>query len=92
MDTFQAAVYAKLTPALPCCFLTACLVLVSVDPSQTGRAVVLVSVTDVNDNPPGFATQHDAFVCEDAEAGQVRTTRLLHSNNMTFSVTFSSSS
>lgn len=45
------------------------------DPAQTGRAVVLISVTDVNDNPPGFATQDDAFVCEDAEAGQVRSSR-----------------
>lgn len=46
------------------------------DPSQTGRALVLISVSDVNDNPPGFATQDAAFVCEDAEAGQVTTTGL----------------
>lgn len=49
----------------------------SVDPSQTGRALVLVSVTDVNDNPPSFTTQEDAFVCEDAEAGQVQASQLL---------------
>lgn len=66
--------YARqfLAAACPSCCLTSCLVLMSVDPSQTGRALVLVSVTDVNDNPPGFAIQEEAFVCENAEAGQVR--------------------
>ncbi|XP_068605072.1 cadherin-7-like [Brachionichthys hirsutus] len=43
----------------------------SLDPSQVGKAVVLVSVTDVNDNAPGFAAEYEAFVCEDTEPGQV---------------------
>lgn len=53
-------------------FLCVC-VCVSVDHSQVGKAVVLVSVTDVNDNAPSFATEYDTFVCEDSEPGQVPT-------------------
>lgn len=44
----------------------------SVDPSQTGKAVVLISVTDVNDNPPSFAVDYNTFVCENSEPGQVK--------------------
>lgn len=47
-----------------------------VDPSLTGKAVVLISVTDVNDNPPSLAMDYDTFVCENAEPGQVRTPKL----------------
>lgn len=47
-----------------------------VDPSLTGRAVVLISVTDVNDNPPSLAIDYDTFVCENSEPGQVRTITL----------------
>uniref|UniRef100_A0A8D0AJV1 Cadherin domain-containing protein n=1 Tax=Sander lucioperca TaxID=283035 RepID=A0A8D0AJV1_SANLU len=39
--------------------------------SQVGKAVVLVSVTDVNDNAPSFAIEYQTFVCEDASAGQI---------------------
>ncbi|XP_039672852.1 cadherin-7-like [Perca fluviatilis] len=39
--------------------------------SQVGKAVVLVSVTDVNDNAPSFAIEYQTFVCEDAEPGQI---------------------
>lgn len=43
----------------------------SVDPTLTGEAVVLVSVSDVNDNPPTLATDYHTFVCEKSEPGQV---------------------
>lgn len=49
----------------------------SVDRSQVGKAVVLVSVTDVNDNAPSFAIEYKAFVCENAEPGQVNITWIL---------------
>ncbi|XP_078101187.1 cadherin-7-like [Sander vitreus] len=39
--------------------------------SQVGKAVVLVSVTDVNDNAPSFAIDYQTFVCKDANAGQI---------------------
>jgi len=44
---------------------------VSVDQSQVGKSVVLISVTDVNDNAPSFATEYQTFVCERAQLGQV---------------------
>lgn len=47
---------------------------VSVDHSQVGKAVVLVSVTDVNDNAPSFPVEYHTFICEDAQPGQVRPT------------------
>ncbi|XP_044223531.1 cadherin-7-like isoform X1 [Thunnus albacares] len=43
----------------------------SLDPSQVGKAVVLVSVTDVNDNAPTFAVDYETFVCENAAPGQI---------------------
>ncbi|XP_028450211.1 cadherin-7-like [Perca flavescens] len=39
--------------------------------SQVGKAVVLVSVTDVNDNAPSFAIEYQPLVCEDTEPGQI---------------------
>uniref|UniRef100_UPI0014455470 cadherin-7-like n=1 Tax=Epinephelus lanceolatus TaxID=310571 RepID=UPI0014455470 len=42
----------------------------SLDPSQVGKAVVLVSVTDVNDNAPSFAVEYETFVCENSRPGQ----------------------
>ncbi|XP_049931009.1 cadherin-7-like [Epinephelus moara] len=42
----------------------------SLDPSQVGKAVVLVSVTDVNDNAPSFAVEYETFVCENSQPGQ----------------------
>ncbi|XP_038139526.1 cadherin-7-like isoform X2 [Cyprinodon tularosa] len=41
------------------------------DPSQVGSAVVLISVTDVNDNPPRFASEYWTSVCEHVQPGQV---------------------
>ncbi|KAF3698480.1 Cadherin-7 Precursor [Channa argus] len=43
----------------------------SLDPSQVGKAVVLVSVLDVNDNAPSFAIPYQAFVCENSKPGQI---------------------
>ncbi|XP_050925727.1 cadherin-7 isoform X3 [Lates calcarifer] len=43
----------------------------SLDPSQVGKAVVLVSVTDINDNAPSFAIEYQTFVCENTKPGQV---------------------
>uniref|UniRef100_A0A8C5EZ69 Cadherin-7-like n=1 Tax=Gouania willdenowi TaxID=441366 RepID=A0A8C5EZ69_GOUWI len=39
--------------------------------SHVGKAVVLISVMDVNDNAPTFATEYQTFVCENATPGQV---------------------
>ncbi|XP_060901530.1 cadherin-7-like [Labrus mixtus] len=41
------------------------------DLSQVGKSVVLISVTDINDNAPGLANDYKTFVCENAEPGQV---------------------
>uniref|UniRef100_A0A667YPL4 Cadherin 7a n=1 Tax=Myripristis murdjan TaxID=586833 RepID=A0A667YPL4_9TELE len=43
----------------------------SSNPSQVGKALVLVSVTDINDNAPTFAIDYETFVCENAKPGQV---------------------
>ncbi|XP_032420677.1 cadherin-7-like, partial [Xiphophorus hellerii] len=43
----------------------------TLDPSQAGSVLVLISVTDVNDNPPSFAAESRALVCEDVGPGQV---------------------
>uniref|UniRef100_A0A3P9CWZ2 Cadherin-7 n=1 Tax=Maylandia zebra TaxID=106582 RepID=A0A3P9CWZ2_9CICH len=43
----------------------------SLDHSQVGKAVVLVSVTDVNDNAPSFPVEYQTSVCEDAQPGQI---------------------
>lgn len=42
------------------------------NPSQVGSVSVTVKVLDVNDNAPEFARFYEAFVCENAKAGQVR--------------------
>uniref|UniRef100_A0A3P9HNT7 Cadherin domain-containing protein n=1 Tax=Oryzias latipes TaxID=8090 RepID=A0A3P9HNT7_ORYLA len=39
--------------------------------SLAGSAVVLISVTDVNDNAPSFARKYHITVCENAQPGQV---------------------
>lgn len=41
------------------------------NPSQVGSVSVTVKVLDVNDNAPEFARFYEAFVCENAKAGQV---------------------
>ncbi|XP_059928250.1 cadherin-8 [Gadus macrocephalus] len=39
--------------------------------SQISRAVVAIRVMDVNDNAPEFATEYEAFLCENGKPGQV---------------------
>ncbi|XP_061819650.2 cadherin-8 isoform X3 [Nerophis lumbriciformis] len=39
--------------------------------SQVSRAVVAIRVMDVNDNAPEFATEYEAFLCENGKPGQV---------------------
>ncbi|NXV84765.1 CAD20 protein, partial [Calonectris borealis] len=41
------------------------------NPSQVGSVSVTVKVLDVNDNAPVFARFYEAFVCENAKAGQL---------------------
>ncbi|XP_062425830.1 cadherin-20 isoform X2 [Rhea pennata] len=41
------------------------------NPSQVGSVTVTVKVLDVNDNAPEFARFYEAFVCENAKAGQL---------------------
>ncbi|CAI5677195.1 unnamed protein product [Oreochromis niloticus] len=43
----------------------------SLDHSQVGKAVVLVTVTDVNDNAPSFPVEYQTFICENAQPGQI---------------------
>ncbi|XP_029282680.1 cadherin-7-like [Cottoperca gobio] len=43
----------------------------SLERSQVGKAVVLVSLTDVNDNAPSFAIEYKTFVCENSDPGQI---------------------
>lgn len=57
--------------------MTGVSVFVSVDWSQVGKAVVLVSVTDINDNAPSFAIEYETFICEKSEPGQVKFTWIL---------------
>uniref|UniRef100_I3J518 Cadherin 8 n=1 Tax=Oreochromis niloticus TaxID=8128 RepID=I3J518_ORENI len=40
--------------------------------SQISRAVVAIRVMDINDNAPEFATEYEAFLCENGKPGQVR--------------------
>ena len=42
------------------------------NPAQTSSVSVAVKVLDVNDNPPALSDYFDAYVCENAKAGQVR--------------------
>nr|XP_046264197.1 cadherin-7-like [Scatophagus argus] len=41
------------------------------DQSQVGKAVVLISVRDINDNAPSFAIEYETFVCENSKPGQI---------------------
>ncbi|XP_044282347.1 cadherin-20 isoform X1 [Varanus komodoensis] len=41
------------------------------NPSQVGRVSVTIRVLDVNDNAPEFSRFYEAFVCENAKAGQL---------------------
>ncbi|XP_054055035.1 cadherin-8 isoform X3 [Rissa tridactyla] len=40
--------------------------------SQVSRVPVAIKVLDVNDNAPEFASEHEAFLCENGKPGQVR--------------------
>lgn len=45
---------------------------VSIDnPDQVASVSVAVKVLDVNDNPPSLTQYLEAYVCENAKAGQV---------------------
>ncbi|XP_065145376.1 cadherin-8 isoform X1 [Paramisgurnus dabryanus] len=39
--------------------------------SQISRVIVAIKVLDINDNAPEFATEYEAFVCENGKPGQV---------------------
>uniref|UniRef100_A0A8C8M9W2 Cadherin domain-containing protein n=1 Tax=Oncorhynchus tshawytscha TaxID=74940 RepID=A0A8C8M9W2_ONCTS len=39
--------------------------------SQISRATVAIRVLDINDNAPEFATEYEAFLCENGKPGQV---------------------
>ncbi|XP_058638517.1 cadherin-8 isoform X2 [Onychostoma macrolepis] len=39
--------------------------------SQISRAIVAIKVLDINDNAPEFATEYEAFLCENGKPGQV---------------------
>ncbi|KAJ3592937.1 hypothetical protein NHX12_005275, partial [Muraenolepis orangiensis] len=39
--------------------------------SQISRAMVAIRVMDINDNAPEFATEYEAFLCENGKPGQV---------------------
>ncbi|XP_062843332.1 cadherin-7a isoform X2 [Trichomycterus rosablanca] len=43
----------------------------SLDPSQVGKGITLITVMDVNDNAPVFAIEYETFLCESATPGQV---------------------
>ncbi|XP_064202241.1 cadherin-7a [Anguilla rostrata] len=47
------------------------LALESQDPSQVGKGIALITVTDINDNAPVFAIEYETFLCEGASPGQV---------------------
>uniref|UniRef100_A0A665W4A5 Cadherin domain-containing protein n=1 Tax=Echeneis naucrates TaxID=173247 RepID=A0A665W4A5_ECHNA len=39
--------------------------------NQISRAIVAIRVMDINDNAPEFATENEAFLCENGKPGQV---------------------
>ncbi|XP_061863188.1 cadherin-8 isoform X6 [Colius striatus] len=41
------------------------------NPLQVSRVPVAIKVLDVNDNAPEFASEHEAFLCENGKPGQV---------------------
>lgn len=51
--------------------------------SQISRAIVAIRVMDINDNAPEFATEYEAFLCENGKPEQVRK-EMAHSSNRWF--------
>lgn len=45
--------------------------------SQVSRVPVAIKVLDVNDNAPEFASEHEAFLCENGKPGQVSVSMVL---------------
>uniref|UniRef100_A0A674CDS9 Cadherin 7a n=1 Tax=Salmo trutta TaxID=8032 RepID=A0A674CDS9_SALTR len=43
----------------------------SLDPLQVGKGIILITVTDINDNAPVFAIDYETYLCESARPGQV---------------------
>lgn len=54
--------------------------------SQISRAIVAIRVMDINDNAPEFATEYEAYLCENGKPGQVRK-EMTHSSKQR-SITF----
>lgn len=50
-----------------------CVCVCTDNPSQIASVPVAIKITDVNDNPPSLTHYLEAYVCENAKAGQVRT-------------------
>ena len=50
------------------------------DGPHEGRANLTVLVEDVNDNAPEFASEYEAFLCENGKPGQVNISMLLMLN------------
>lgn len=42
------------------------------NPTQIASVAVAVKILDVNDNPPSLTQYLEAYMCENAKAGQVR--------------------
>nr|XP_046178120.1 cadherin-7-like [Oncorhynchus gorbuscha] len=43
----------------------------SLHPLQVGKCIILITVTDINDNAPVFAIEYETYLCENARPGQV---------------------
>uniref|UniRef100_A0A8C8CH02 Cadherin domain-containing protein n=1 Tax=Oncorhynchus tshawytscha TaxID=74940 RepID=A0A8C8CH02_ONCTS len=41
------------------------------DPTQVGKGFAVITVLDINDNPPVFAIEYETLLCENAAPGQV---------------------
>ncbi|XP_067857976.1 cadherin-20-like isoform X2 [Heptranchias perlo] len=41
------------------------------NPTQIGSISVIIKVLDINDNPPEFVKDHEAYICENAKPGQL---------------------
>ncbi|XP_055723643.1 cadherin-7-like [Salvelinus fontinalis] len=43
----------------------------SLHPLQVGKGIILITVTDINDNAPVFAIEYETYLCESARPGQI---------------------